>query len=267
MSCLGPCYVPNPPRAWNRVQSQCSYAPTNTDANSQVFVPLLDKYVNQGEAILFAQLLAKGNVLQYKKNSSTLSKAQTYSKLVRRESANRTTWATQSDTYTNPNTQSLKRVGNINITLNGIQTNADITCPVPPTPQPPIIIPNVVPNTGDIPNPIIPPPPPDPPQPGDNTTIPIVPVDEPIPDIVIADGGILICNIQEDPCTKQTSVNPGRSRFNPTSDSDVPGPIRQLYWDSRLQTWYPRQRLTMNNSTDKWPVNATLLPAYGTCPT
>ena len=262
MSCLGPCYVPNPPRAWNRVQNQCSYPSTNTNPNSQVFVPLLDKYVNQGEAILFPQLLAKGNVLQYKKNSSNLNKAQTYAKLVRRESANRTTWATQSDTYTNPNTNSLQRVGNINITLNGIQTNADITCPVPPPPQPPIIIPNVVPSTGDTP--IIPPPPP--PSPGTNV-IPVVPVDKPIPDIVIPDGGNLICNTQEDICTKQINIYPGRSKFNPTSDSDVPGPIRQLYWNPRLQTWFPRQRLTMNNSTDKWPVNATLLPAYGTCPT
>ena len=41
MSCLGQCYVPNPPRAWNRVQNQCSYPSTNTNPNSQVFVPLL----------------------------------------------------------------------------------------------------------------------------------------------------------------------------------------------------------------------------------
>jgi hypothetical protein len=47
-------------------------------------------------------------------------------------------------------------------------------------------------------------------------------------------------------------------KYYPTSDSNVPGPIQQLYWDPKLQTWYPKQRLTMNNSTNKWPTNYKL---------
>ena len=111
MSCLGKCYNPNPTRAWFRVQNQISYAPINNSA--EVFVPLLNRFVSLGEAIRFEQLLAKGNVLQYKNNSANLSRAQQYSKIVRRESVNRTTWATQSDRYTNANTKWLKRVGNM----------------------------------------------------------------------------------------------------------------------------------------------------------
>ena len=42
-------------------------------------------------------------------------------------------------------------------------------------------------------------------------------------------------------------------KYYPTTDSDVPGKAELLYWDSRLQTWYPRQRYTMNNSGTKWP--------------
>jgi hypothetical protein len=47
-------------------------------------------------------------------------------------------------------------------------------------------------------------------------------------------------------------------KYYPTSDSNVPGPIQPLYWDPKLQTWYPKQRLTMNNSTNKWPTNYKL---------
>jgi hypothetical protein len=54
----------------------------------------------------------KGNILQYKGNSANLTKNQRYSKIAKRQWTNRTTtWATQSQIYTNPNTSSLARIG------------------------------------------------------------------------------------------------------------------------------------------------------------
>lgn len=264
MSCLGPCYTPNPPRAWSRVQGQCSYAPIDPNA-TEVFIPLLNRSVSLLEAFYFEQLLAKGNVLQYKNNAANWSRAQNYSKIVRRENASRSTWGTQSDRFTDPNTKFLKRIGAINITTDGIQTGDPITCTkIPPLPINNVIPPNIS-NNGGPEAPVVPPPPPDN-QPGSGNILPVVPDSTPNEDEeVIQDGGVLLCNVQENPCTGQTIEKPGRSRWNPTSDSDVPGRIQELYWDPRLQTWIPRQRLNMSNSLDKWPVNAVLFNGFGDC--
>jgi len=269
MSCLGPCYSPNPTRAWSRVQGPCSYAPINPGAKA-VYVPLLGREVIPADAFFFEQLLRKGNVLQYKNNAANWSKAQKYAKIVRRENANRTTWATQSLTFTDPNTKLLKRVGAVNITRDGIQTDQDITCRRDPLPDRNDDLPPIVPSgAGGKSNPIIPPPPP-PTDPGSGNIIPSVPdtgPDDNDDQTIIQDGGILICNIQEDPCTGATIVNPNRSRIHPTTASDVPGRIRLLYWDPKLQTWIPRQRRTMSNSLNKWPINAVLFNGFGDCAT
>ena len=91
-------YLPVPPRVWSRVQNPCSadtYNP-NTD---------------YARAEYDRQMLLKGNILQYKKNSSNLTKKQRYTQIAKGMWTNRTkTWATQSDTYTNPNMTSLLRV-------------------------------------------------------------------------------------------------------------------------------------------------------------
>jgi hypothetical protein len=59
-------------------------------------------------------MLLKGNILQYKKNSSSLTKNQRYTQIAKGMWTNRTkTWATQSATYTNPNTGSLLRVNSV----------------------------------------------------------------------------------------------------------------------------------------------------------
>jgi hypothetical protein len=90
-------YNPVPPRVWNRVQARCS---TDTyDRN----IDYKTDFENQ--------MLLKGNILQYKKNSSNLTKKQKYSQIAKGMWTNRNkTWATQSDTYTNPNMCSLLRV-------------------------------------------------------------------------------------------------------------------------------------------------------------
>lgn len=96
-------YNPNPPRVWSRVQNPCSviaYKNDDPGANSDF-----------ARADYERQMLLKGNILQYKKNSSNLTKKQRYTQIAKGMWTNRTkTWATQSDTYTNPNMTSLLRV-------------------------------------------------------------------------------------------------------------------------------------------------------------
>lgn len=184
-------YLPIPPRAWNRVNTICTY-----DISNNVD-PIYFKKIQE---------INKGNVLQYKKNSSQLTKQQKYSQIAKGLWTNRTkTWATQSDLYTNPNTLSLKRVA-------FTETIRD-----------------------DIPNPFN--------CPNNN---------------IFKDGGILLCNSYENPCTGATVKTTKQINSYPTSDSDVPGPIKLLYWDPRTQTWFPKVRRTMNNTTDKWPINYKL---------
>ena len=43
---------------------------------------------------------------------------------------------------------------------------------------------------------------------------------------------------------------------HPTTDSNVPGKMRELCWDESTQTWNPRQMRTMNTSSNKWPTTS-----------
>ena len=122
MTCNSNCYLPFPPRVWSRVQNNCSFIDNIQDTSS----PLL----------LSRAMLNKGNILQYKKNSSNLTKQQRYAQIAKGCWTNRnTTWATQSSRgYTNPNSQSLQRVNSINITVSGVPTIKPVTCPDSTTP-------------------------------------------------------------------------------------------------------------------------------------
>lgn len=259
MSCFNNCYLPQPPRAWSRVQNSCSL---NTDSNGFVRVPLTGELVPLAVLGQKIQMLNKGNVLQYKANSSNLTQLQKYSKIAQGQWVNRnTTWATQSlRGYTNPNTDGLKRGGNVsNIAIDPITgailgpTTAPITCPQTNT-----IINEGLPSTQNdsLNNPEVPPPvPPTPASEGFPAIIPETVVEP----IVIPDGGILICSVQENPCTGETKSSISQQQCNPTTDSDVPGPIELLCWNDGNPTWYPRQRYVMTNSANKWPDNAVLL--------
>ena len=203
MSCLGPGYNPTPTRAWSRVQNVCTY---NLDPPTAVYVPLTGQTINLADYQHDKKMLLKGNVLQYKKNSSNLTKQQRYSQIAKGLWTNRTkSWASQSETSTNPNTSSLLRVNY-----------------------------EIIPLINQIIDPF-----------GCKIDF-------------LKDGGTLVGNTVVNPCTgeviKKTFVTP----CNLTSASDVPGPIMPLCWDNRVQTWYPRTNLTMNNSGDKWPVNYKL---------
>ena len=260
---------PRPPRVWSRVQGICSTLPVET--------------IGPLEAGTIA-MLNKGNVLQYKNNSSNLTKQQRYSQIAKGMWTNRnTTWASQSVTTTMPNTQGLRRVNYKTIYLdNGAPANLPITCPTQVEPTIPNKLP-INPNTQNIapqlgvttafrqicpvyvkptgepiyintgPSQQLPK------KPVDPITIPalpyIKPPAEPAPRVVIPDGGNLICNITENICTGEVlSVTKANDNCNPTSASDVPGPVIPLCYNDALPTYYPRQRYVMTNSGDKFPV-------------
>lgn len=215
-------YNPIPPRVWSRVQNQCTYtdASGNSDINyNQVYIPLTKKTVTQARANYEDKMIYKGNVLQYKGNSSRLTKSQKYTQLAKGFGPNRTkVFATQSQTYTNPNTTGLYRSNTQTYTYpNGVVGE-----------------PNNIsgPFQYNVPNP------------------------NGCSGVSIQDGGTLVCGTFANPCTGEIIKQGARSATicNPASASDVPG-SSLLRWNTQVQTWFPRQRYFMNNSTDKWPVN------------
>lgn len=79
MSCLGNTYNPNPPNVWSRVRTLCDYSDPDN-------------------------MKHKANILQYKSNSSNLTKRQRYSKIAQGTwTEQKTNWATQTEKYTNSN--------------------------------------------------------------------------------------------------------------------------------------------------------------------
>jgi hypothetical protein len=265
MSCNNSnCYLPIPPRAWSRVQNECAVVtnfPRNFDElTSLVPFPYTKQLVVASTYRDKLNMLRKGNILQYKANSSNLTKNMKYSKIAQGQWTNRnTTWATQSTRgYTNPNTTSLKRVAKINIAFDPITrlplgpTFLPVTCPKIETNTYPALPFSTGTGTSNIVIPKLPTTPPTNPNNNDTFIPPVAPIPEPDP-IVIQDEGVLICSIQEDICTGYTKRSLSQQICNPTSDSDVPGQIQELCWNDGTPTWYPRQRYTMSNSDNKWP--------------
>lgn len=219
MSCLKPGYNPNPPRQWSRVQNPCTFDNYNQSTSGETYIPQLRKFVPTSDVFNVMNMLRKGNILQYKTNSTNITKAQRYSQICKGAWSNRrTTWATQTDQFTNPNSMSLKRVNvTRNITMDGTATDAPITCPK------------------DI-------------------------LNDPTVTVVIQDGGSLVYNVIENPCTGETIVNTCNTYIcNPTTNSDVPGPIINLCYDSSLPTYYVKQRTTMSSGDNKWPQGQSTL--------
>lgn len=207
-------YNPVPPRVWSRVQNLCTY--TVDSSYESVYVPFANQNIPLAQALYQDKLYYKGNILQYKKNSSNLTKSQKYSKIATGNWVNRNkTWATQSVTYSNPNTSSLKRVNST------FYPYPNILVGQPNNPAGPF--------ETNVPNPYG------------------------CPTVVVEDGGSLVCNTYVEPCTGKVIQKTSAPLCFPTTDSDVPGPIQPLCWSNRLQTFYPRQRYIMSNSGTKWP--------------
>ena len=209
-------YNPIPPRVWSRVQNPCTYTVPGSDY-TEAFIPLTGQTVSQAQADYETKQIYKGNILQYKGNSARLTKSQRYSQLARMAGPNRTkVFATQSETYSNPNTTGLLRVG--------FQTY--------PYPNDIVGAPNNIsgPFQYNIQNP------------------------NDCSGNSVQDGGTLVCGTFANPCTGEIIKQGVYSATicNPSSASDVPG-FSTLCWNNKVQTWFPKPRYVMNNSTDKWP--------------
>jgi len=209
-------YNPVPTKVWSRTQAPCTFY-TESGNYDTVYVPLTKSTVSRAEAIYDTQMLIKGNILQYKNNSSNITKSQRYSQICKGKWTNRTTsFATQTELYTNPNTSSLKRVNATEIPPNDIPGK-----------------PNNIsgPYQSETMNPFL--------CPGDS----------------IQDGGNLICNTVVNPCSNEIIQQTKNQFCYPTTCSNVPGKIIDLCWNPRVATWNPKTRLSMSNSGNKWPQN------------
>jgi hypothetical protein len=211
-------YNPQPTRVWSRVQNPCTFIVPG-DEYLSAFIPLTGQTVSQAEADYEMKQLYKGNILQYKGNSARLTKSQKYSQLARCAGPSRTkVFATQSETYTNPNTTGLLR-----------QNFATY-----PFPNQLVGEPNNIsgPFAYGIPNP------------------------DGCSGNSVQDGGTLVYGTYVNPCSNEIikKCSQPATICNPASASNVPG-TSILCWNKKVQTWFPKQRYFMNNSTDKWPVN------------
>ena len=273
MSCLGSKYNPVPTKEWYRYENRCTYD-TTAPSGTVVYVPLLKQYVSSEALAYELAVLKKGNILQYKKNSANITKTQRYAEIAKGAWTNRTTtWGTQSVSYTNPNTKSLKRVNYSNVVVNPSNqvtsssttynvTNADgVLCASSSASSQNGFVPTnnisgysnqptMPPEKGDIPA-------------SDNPIIPYIVTPAAVTEVQIADGGNLICNISENICTGQVYKTTTSLNCNPLSASDVPGPtLSRFCYNSALPTYYPRTKLTYGTSDNKWPTGAkVILPA------
>lgn len=210
---LNPGYNPNPPRIGFR-SSTCN-----------TLYPDVTNIITPEQQDLIKQQY-KGNILQYKGNSSNYSKKMIYSKIIQGTWTNRKkSYASQGVKYTNPNTHFFTQSGNSNILLNGVSTNEQITCP----PYSNLIYYNsnqrANPSNG-----------------------------------VISNGGVFNCNKQENPCSGYVKVSAPINYCFSTSCSDVPGRETFLCYKSTNNSYYPKPKRVMTNVGGKFPINYKPLP-------
>jgi len=270
MSCLGPNYNPHPTKEWYRYENPCVFD-TSIINNNVVYVPLLKQYVSSDDLSYELAVLKKGNILQYKKNSADITKSQRYAQIAKGSWTNRnTTWGTQGITYTNPNTNSLKRINYSNVVINPskkvtsssttytVSTADGVLCSPPTATTQNGFVPSNN-SSGDSNQPTMPT------KKSETTSsknpiIPSIVSPPPVTEIEIADGGNLICNISENICTEQIYKQTTSMNCNPLSASGVPGPTSHRFcYNSALPTYYPKTKLTYGNSTSKWPTGAKLI--------
>ena len=95
-----PVYNPDPPRLWSRFNYVCPCSPDQPLCSTDY-----DKLDER----------RKAEILKYKANSSNITKKQQYANAASNRwlTGRKRGWATQTDTFTNPNTSTLKQVGNV----------------------------------------------------------------------------------------------------------------------------------------------------------
>ena len=96
-----PVYNPNPPRLWSRFNYVCPCSPGGQPSCSTNYEKLDER--------------RKAEILKYKANSSNITKKQHYANAASNRwlTGRKRSWATQTVSYTNPNTSTLERVGDV----------------------------------------------------------------------------------------------------------------------------------------------------------
>jgi hypothetical protein len=263
MSCFSNSYNPVPAREWTRYKPNCTQ---NVVISGDIYnLEINNKIPNYIKYNL--DVYKKGNILQYKKNSSELTKNQRYSMIVKGSWVNgKKVWATQTEQYTNPNIKSLKRDNSdyypiTNNIINGAIVNTsivNINCPPVPAMNNYNVLPPI--SSTNKSNPIIPPKPTN--TSNNNVVMPNTLINYPtVNEEIIVDGGTLLCNTRVNPCTNEVTNKTFSNDCYPTTCSDVPGPSTILCWNDGLTTYYPKTKLTYGNSNNKWPVNVKLKAA------
>jgi len=206
-------YLPSPPRVWSRIENPCIFPYSST--SSLVYVPLTNQTVPLVVANLEEKIQYKGNILQYKANNANLTKKQKYSQLSNRSGPNRTTiFATQSQTYSNPNTTGFKRINSRELPYPNSVVGE------PNNPAGPFALAS---NPNDC---------------SGNS---------------VQDGGTLLCGTYANPCTNITTQSVSSRNCFPSYCSDVPGQPIELCWNPKSPTFFPRTRYIMPTSGTKWP--------------
>jgi hypothetical protein len=261
MSCLGSTYNPNPTREWYR------FTPYQ-----ETFVPdidvltLLDPFSNISNNLKYLlPEYVKGNILQYKENSANLTQNQIYAQIARGLWTNRTkTWASQSESVTDPNSGILQRVNYETVTLprydtDGTEvfkevaysadsvaycdpikaTNQNLSFSSLPMRSTLKRMESVLPLNAGVSSSISMPPYVSKPK---NKTVKVV-----------QNGGRLIGNVVQNPCNGEILARTFTEECSSSSSSDVPGRSTTLCWNSGLQTYYPKTKRTYGTSDNKWP--------------
>lgn len=267
MSCLGPNYVISITRPWYRRQTICTdpsiYMNSNLNANDTVYIPILKKYVPLSELKSAFDMYKKANVLQYDytHNTNKLTKNQIYALICKGKWTTTKTYATQSETFTNPNKNLLKRVNYDVINAEtGAQTTEPITCPsytprryantLPSNNSTPSVLPNILPSP--------------PPKPSKNKFIlpVIVPVVNTPKHINIPNGGNLVIGTISDICSGKTEITCTSDPIVcfPSSCSDVPsenGVDKYLCYTKGTSTWLASSGINTSSFTnsEKFPTN------------
>ena len=263
--CLAKNYLPDPPRLWERARSKCEFFFENIDENGMVFIPYFNKTIPFSKVGELRQMLNKGNVLQYLSNANINTKKMNYSNISQNVGKQRKkSWATQTDSYTSPNINSLSR-HQYSITSNNVTGEIQLPECIEPkierTVFPSFSEPN---NPGNaffppLNRPIVKPPTENssviPISPNGNSSgFPITPVN-PIINNSVIEGGNLHHRTRGNICigesTTQCEINP----CFPSSASNIPGPIITLCYPSNIPTFYPRVQTTYASPTTSWPIN------------
>ena len=245
MSCLGSEYNPLPPREWVRFHNRCSQ-------RNELPISASESYL--------LQMNRKANILQYNNNSARFNKNQKYGQLANRYFK---TFGSQTQTYSNPNIKLFERTNETYKVLpnvyvindNDVTQIQNINCIKDK-------IQDIFPNLPDVGGggrnqPII-----IPPQPIISPSNPSNPPYIPPPGItiyVVPDGGKLLCNRIQDPCTGDILDKTRDEICFPTSCSDVPGKIELLCWSGREPVYFPKVKRTYGTSGNKWPTNAKFI--------